>query len=78
MHPREIKGVSELDEHLPHTGYFTQDCNIFPGHDRPVEMDLIILADDRVLLVESKGWAKSIRYEGSHWVVGRGVARHLI
>jgi tRNA A-37 threonylcarbamoyl transferase component Bud32 len=75
IHPREIKGVSELDEHLPQHWVFYTGLQYFPGHDRPIEMDLIILADDRVLLVEIKDWAKSIRYEGSHWVVGRGSRR---
>ena len=75
IHPREIKGVSELDEYLPQHWVFYTSLQYFPGHDRPIEMDLIVLADDRVLLVEIKDWTKQIRYEGSHWVVGRGGRR---
>jgi hypothetical protein len=50
---------------------FYTGLQYFPGHDTPIEMDLIILMDDRVLLVEIKDWTQKIRVEGDIWVVGR-------
>lgn len=75
IHSREIKGITALDAGVPPQWVFYTGLQYFPGHDRPIEMDLIILMDDRVLLVEIKDWTKAIRYEGSVWVVGRGSRR---
>jgi hypothetical protein len=47
IHPREVKGLTQLDASAEWTFY--AGLQYFPGHDTPIEMDLIILMDDRVL-----------------------------
>src|SRR5262245_35168923 len=71
IHPREVKGLIELDADLPSEWTFYAGLQYFPGHDTPIEMDLIILMDDRVLLVEIKDWTKTIRSAGDTWIVGK-------
>jgi serine/threonine protein kinase len=71
IHAREVKGITQLDVALPPDWVFYTGLQYFPGHDTPIEMDLIILMDDRVLLVEIKDWALKIRVEGDNWVVGK-------
>lgn len=71
IHPREVKGITQLDAALPPQWTFYTGLQYFPGHDTPIEMDLIILMDDRVLLVEIKDWTKKIRVVGDNWVVGK-------
>ncbi len=71
IHPREVKGITRLDASLPTDWVFYTGLQYFPGHETPIEMDLIILMDDRVLLLEIKDWTKKIRVEGDNWVVGK-------
>lgn len=71
IHPREVKGITELDASLPPEWTFYTGLQYFPGHDTPMEMDLIVLMDDRVLLVEIKDWTKTIRAVGDKWIVGK-------
>jgi hypothetical protein len=75
IHPREIKCLTDLDAALPADWVFYAGLQYFPGHVTPIEMDLIILTDDRVLLVEIKEWLPRLRNSGDQWIVGRGNRR---
>jgi serine/threonine protein kinase len=75
IHPREIKGLTELDAALPVEWVFYSGLDYFSGHDTPIQMDLIILMDDRVLLVEIKDWTRKIRCVADTWIVGRNSRR---
>jgi hypothetical protein len=75
IHPREVKGLTQLDASLPADWTFYAGLQYFPGHDTPIEMDLIVLMDDRVLLIEIKDWTKNIKSAGDTWIVGKGSRR---
>ena len=71
IHPREVKGLTQLDAALPPEWTFYTSLQYFPGHESPIEMDLIILMDDRVLLVEINDWTRPLKNVGDVWYAGK-------
>jgi hypothetical protein len=67
IHRREIAGIEKLKASLPSEWYgFTNLELIRPGAT-PREIDVVIVLDDRILLVDLKDWHGRITSDGSHW-----------
>lgn len=66
VHDREVKGLSLLQEQLPSswTGYTNLELAL-PGRGR--EIDLILVVEDRILVVDLKDWVGPIRSEDGCW-----------
>lgn len=66
VHSREIKGLSALRESLPDHWFGYASFEMI-GHEAG-EIDLIICADDRLIVVEIKDWNGSIEDRGNIWI----------
>ena len=66
IHAREVKGISALASLPSHWFAYTNlDLASAPGHSR--EIDVIIVADDRILVVDLKEWKGPIESREGHW-----------
>ena len=66
LHEREVKGIESLAS-LPQQwfAYTNLDLATAPGSSR--EIDIIIVADDRILVVDLKDWFGPIESREGHW-----------
>lgn len=66
LHAREVKGIESLAS-LPSQwfAYTNLDLATAPGSSR--EIDVIIVADDRILVVDLKDWFGPIESREGHW-----------
>jgi serine/threonine protein kinase len=65
VHAREIKGLSALKDSLPGHWFGYASFEMI-GHDGG-EIDLVICADDRLIVVEIKDWNEPIVDNGNTW-----------
>ncbi len=66
LHEREVKGIESLASLPPHWFAYTNlDLATAPGASR--EIDVIIVADDRILVVDLKDWFGPIESREGHW-----------
>lgn len=66
MHEREIKGIESLASLPSHWFAYTNlDLATAPGSSR--EIDVIIVADDRIFVVDLKDWFGPIESREGHW-----------
>ncbi|MGO7530880.1 AAA domain-containing protein [Rhizobium leguminosarum] len=71
IHHREVKGVSALAIAFPSNWLMYASLNAFPANSAPIEIDLLIVMDDRVLLLELKDWNGPLKAKGDMWIHGR-------
>jgi serine/threonine protein kinase len=66
IHQREISGIEQLQS-LPNEWYAYTNLDIVnaPGTSR--EIDVILVADDRIFLIDIKDWAGSIESRDGNW-----------
>jgi serine/threonine protein kinase len=66
LHEREVKGIESLSSLPAHWFAYTNlDLATAPGSSR--EIDVIIIADDRILIVDLKDWFGPIESREGHW-----------
>ena len=77
LHHTEHKAALELEAHLPaswkgYAGFLLPD-----GQGKALEIDMLIFAEDRLLLVEFKNWAGEIHMQDKTWIqtTPRGTVR---
>lgn len=56
----EIEGLQYLETHLPKEWFAYANCELVLNDGAPVEIDVLIVADDRVFLVDLKNWRGTI------------------
>ncbi|MFZ2028832.1 MAG: AAA domain-containing protein [Vitreimonas sp.] len=66
VHQRELPGIDKL-KNLPPSWYAYTNLDVVLGPGRPREVDVIIVADDRLLLVDLKDWRGKIENPGGRW-----------
>src|SRR5689334_4703956 len=66
VHKREVKGAERL-KHLPPQWYAFTNLDLATGVGRSREIDAIIVADDRIFLVDLKDWSGAIESAGGRW-----------
>jgi hypothetical protein len=60
-------------------GCFIRSLQCYPRNEPPIEMDAMIVMDDRVLLLEIKDWNGTLTHNGDQWLVnGRGRGRSAV
>lgn len=73
VHSREIKGLDVLEKALP-DHWFGYAAFELIGHDGG-EIDLLVCADDRLILVEIKDWNVPITDNGATWTMPFGTVK---
>jgi serine/threonine protein kinase len=69
IHQREIPGIEKLKELPDHWYAFTNLDLALPGKN-PREIDLIMVIDDRILMVDLKDWFGPISSQEGNWFNG--------
>jgi hypothetical protein len=69
--PREVKGVAALSSAFPSTWVMYLSLHCFPRNQDPMEIDAVLLMDDRVLILEIKDWNGDLTSSNSHWYIGK-------
>lgn len=71
IHQREVKGVEALAKSFPSNWLMYASLNAFPQNSAPIEIDLLVVMDDRVVLLELKDWNGPLTAKGDMWIHGR-------
>jgi tRNA A-37 threonylcarbamoyl transferase component Bud32 len=69
IHLREIKGINVLAEALPAHWLLYASLTCYPKNSSPIEIDALLVTDDRVILLELKDWNGDLVARGDRWVV---------
>lgn len=69
IHLREIKGIDALAETLPAHWLLYASLTCYPKNSAPIEIDALLVTDDRILLLELKDWNGDLIANGDRWVV---------
>lgn len=67
VHKREVVGIERLRK-LPAAWYAFTNLDLATGAGRSREIDVVIVADDRIFLIDLKDWHGTIVSEGGHWL----------
>lgn len=79
IHSREIPGIDVLANAYPANWLLYTSLQCYPRNEPPIEMDAMIVMDDRVLLLEIKDWNGTLTHNGDQWLVnGRGRGRSAV
>lgn len=71
IHHREVKGVEALAKVFPSNWLMYASLNAFPANSAPIEIDLLVVMDDRVVLLELKDWNGTLESKGDMWIHGK-------
>lgn len=66
LHEREVKGIETLVS-LPAHWFAYTNLDLATAHGSSREIDVIIVADDRILVVDLKDWFGPIESREGHW-----------
>lgn len=67
IHPREKKGVGALARTFPSDWLVFASLTAFPRNSSPIEIDLLVIMDDRIVLLELKDWNGPLKQKGDLW-----------
>lgn len=67
---REIPGIDALAKAFPKEWLLYASLNCYPRNQSPMEIDALVVIDDRVLLLELKDWNGTLTQRGDQWFVG--------
>lgn len=70
VHAREIHGLGQL-RHLPKEWYAYTNLEVAVGPGQYREIDIVLVIDDRVLLVDLKDWKERITCGEGRWYHGK-------
>ena len=70
IHHREVKGVDALAAAYPDDWLMFASLTAFPVNQAPIEIDLLVVMDDRIVLLELKDWNGPLTQTGDLWVHG--------
>ena len=83
IHKREIPGIDALAQAFPPQWLLYASLQCYPARDTPIEIDAMVVMDDRVLLLEIKDWNGTLTQNGDQWVLngrprGRSGPLHMV
>lgn len=70
IHPREIPGIDRLAAAFPANWLLYTSLQCYPRNEAPIEIDAMVVMDDRVLLHEIKDWYGQLTHNGDQWIIG--------
>ncbi|UZE50982.1 NERD domain-containing protein [Rhodopseudomonas sp. P2A-2r] len=65
---REVKGLQALADAFPINWLVYASLNAFPKNSAPIEIDVFVVMDDRIVLLELKDWNGPLTAKGDMWV----------
>ncbi|MDW9518092.1 AAA family ATPase [Sinorhizobium medicae] len=65
----EVAGVEALARVYPSNWLLYCSLNAFPRNSAPIEIDVLLVMDDRILLLELKEWNGTLTSEGDIWIL---------
>ncbi|MBY5436501.1 AAA domain-containing protein [Rhizobium leguminosarum] len=68
IHRREIPGITELAKAYPAEWLLYTSLQCYPPNESPIELDAMVVMDDRVLLLEIKDYQGTLGANGDQWV----------
>lgn len=69
IHASEAKGLGALAELLPEKWLLYASFQYLPPRQNPLEIDAMVVMDDRVLLLELKEWNGELTANGDYWLI---------
>ena len=69
--PREIKGVEGLSKAVHSDWLMYVAMNCFPRNQPSMEIDVVLVTNNRILLLEIKDWNGKLTNRGGYWYIGR-------
>jgi Nuclease-related domain len=72
IHRREIAGIGALAQAYPANWLLYASLQCYPPREAPIEMDAMVVMDDRVLLLEIKDLHGTLKVNGDQWIQGNG------
>lgn len=66
---REVKGVQALADAFPINWLMYVSLSAFPKNSSPIEIDVMVVMDDRIVLLELKDWNGLLTANGDNWLV---------
>lgn len=69
IHPREAPALTALSSALPDDWLLYASFQYLPPRENPMDIDALIVMDDRVLLLEVKDWNGVLSCNGDMWLV---------
>ncbi len=72
IHRREINGIGALAQAYPAHWLLYASLQCYPRGEPPIEMDAMVVMDDRVLLLEIKDLHGTLTVNGDQWIQGNG------
>ncbi|WP_119273127.1 AAA domain-containing protein [Taklimakanibacter deserti] len=79
IHLREIPGIDALAQAYPEPWLLYTSLQCFPRNEPPIEIDAMVVMDDRVLLLEIKDWNGTLTHNGDQWLIdGRRRGRSAV
>jgi hypothetical protein len=71
IHRREIPGIGALAQAYPLDWLLYASLQCFPRGELPIEMDAMVVMDDRVLILEIKDFNGKLTHNGDQWILNR-------
>jgi tRNA A-37 threonylcarbamoyl transferase component Bud32 len=65
---REVKGLDALAKAFPSSWLVYASLNAFPPKSAPIEIDVLVAMDDRIVLLELKDWNGRLTAKGDLWI----------
>lgn len=69
IHAREIPGIEALTQAYPAHWLLYTSLQHYPRNEAPIEIDAMIVLEDRVLLLEIKDWNGVLTTNGDQWIL---------
>lgn len=65
---REVKGLDALAKSFPSNWLIYASLTAFPRNSAPIEIDVFVVMDDRIVLLELKDWNGPLTAKGDMWI----------
>src|SRR5689334_19610469 len=67
IHAREVAGIDALKDRLRPDWYGFANLEMIQRADRPRQIDVVLVIDDRILIADLKDWRGVITSDGQTW-----------
>jgi serine/threonine protein kinase len=71
IHRREVKGTKALADAFPASWLIYASLKALAANSTPIDIDLLVVMEDRILLLELKDWHGTLKTKGDMWLHGR-------
>ena len=67
IHAREVVGIEAFQKRLPNDWYGYANLELVQRTERPRQIDVALVIEDRILIADLKDWRGTIRSDGRSW-----------